>query len=233
MKKLVLFSLLIVAALTVSSCLDGQNDALYSETTIGNIVLGKFSDDYGTIYHFTEQTCSGSIDSLKRAIVACDVLSKISDTEVNARLTSFASVAVFTPKSMAIVPDEILGTDPIHLSQGWFSGDYLNIQYYISVVPTSATAHSIDLAYDEEKSTDDHLYFELRHNGSGEVFGNPEYYSTSTIVSGYASFPIRQLVSSSRKGVDVTVSWNWYKSNGDSYSTEIESLSATSVYSIE
>ena len=233
MKKSVFFSLLIVAALAVSSCLDGTKDALYSETTIGNVVLGRFVDDYGGIYHFTEQTCTGTIDSLNRVIVACDVLSKISETEVNARLTSFAPVALLTPKSKSLVPDEILGTDPIHLSQGWFSGDYLNIQYLMSIVPTSATAHTIDLAFDDEKSTKDHLYFELRHNGFGEVFGNPEYYSTSAMASGYVSFPIRQLLPSDRKDVEVTVSWNWYKSNGDSYSTDIEEYSATSVYSIE
>ena len=230
-KTITLIAVITISATMMTSCLD-ESDALYSETTMGNIESGKFVTDAGLTYTFTHQNCDGRIDTLKRAIVACDVLEKTSETTYNACLNSFAPVMVRAPRRMSAYSDEVLGTDAINLAQGWFSGGYLNAFYYISAFSGSSTVHTIDLAFNDVRSSkSDTLFFELRHNGYGEVFDNVLYGDAWVIASGYASFPIDQLIPSGKSSAPVSISWSWYRQTGDAYITEREPKTEVTIYS--
>lgn len=217
-----------VAAMFATSCID-TGHILYSETVIGDLRGGQFITDAGLTYTFTEQACEGRIDTLSRIIAVCDVLEKTSETTYNARLRDFAPVAVQSPKLKSMSSDEELGTDAINLAQGWFSSDYLNVFYNISMVPNSQTSHTIDLAFDDVRSNSDTLYFELRHNGFGEVYDNPEYTGKTSLASGYISFPISQFVTGS-KNMPVVLTWDWYVQSGESLLTEKEHHRESAVY---
>lgn len=219
-----------VTALFATSCID-NGDILYSETVIGNLRGGQFLTDAGLTYIFKEQACDGHIDTLSRIIAVCDVLEKTSETTYNARLRDFAPVAVRSPKLTSQSSDEELGTDAINLVQGWFSSDYLNVLYNIPMVPSSQTYHTIDLAFDDVRSSTDTLYFELRHNGFGEVYDNPEYTGKTALASGYISFPISQYVPGGKSEIPVVLTWDWYVQSGESLLTEKEHHRETAVYS--
>ena len=73
MKRLIIFIVAGIAALAATSC-DKDNTLRYNNFTMGNIVDGKFVSDQGNTFNVVEQTCSGRLDTLERAIILCDIL---------------------------------------------------------------------------------------------------------------------------------------------------------------
>ena len=95
----------IVASLAVVSC--HKDDTLrYNNVTMGNVVAGSFISDQGNTFNVVEQTCSGRLDTLERAIILCDILYQEEGGDYAVRLNNFQKVLTKTPVKASETTDE-------------------------------------------------------------------------------------------------------------------------------
>ena len=220
MKKIIRkFIILAAASLAAVSC--HKDDTLrYNNVTMGNVVAGSFISDQGNVFNVVEQTCPGRLDTMKRVILACDVLCETegaSDT-YDVRLTKVTSVLDKEPVLLSSITDEDAKvTDPIHIEHIWHSGGYMNMQVIIPIPEGTRNPHMINLVLDDSASNGKSYEFELRHNAFGEIWteNSTEY----ILASAYVSFPIGNVISGD--SAKVTLNWKWHKTVGSGYSLEV------------
>lgn len=223
MKKTLIIIFAALAALT--SC--KQDDTLqYNNITMGNVVNGTFTSDNGNIFNVVEKTCTENLESMTRAIIACDILRKVDGTDnvYDIRLNQAASVLTKAPvkKTVADADEEMSVNDPITMDSAWISGGYVNM-YAIVEVKTLASMqkHLVNLVLDEKESESGKYVFYLRHNSYGE---SVSHNATGISLAGnYVSFPINDLIK--EDSADITIKWKWYKSAGDGWSSETQEYS--------
>lgn len=204
--------LLILSAILTFSAVSCQDDQVlyYNNMTMGNIVNGQFISDQGNKFNVVDQTCVGKLDTMDRAIMICDVLNvtKGAENEYDIRLNQLASVLSKAPVALEDATGDIAAKDPIHISEFWYSGGYLN--FFIQVLRNPEiknSKHLINLAYN---INDDGTYtLELRHNAFGDVYEAGKNFSLG---GGYVSFPISSLINSD--SAKLIIKWNWYESTG-------------------
>ncbi len=222
---------ILAAAIAAAAFLSCEKDStiFYNETTMGNIVDGMFISDYGIGYNVVEQTCLGKLDTMKRALITCDILAGNDEGTYDIRLKEIASVLTKEPVfKSGIADDEVLGNDAIIVRYAWFSKNYLNIGFDFTFLKGSSRKHLVNLVYDDVRSMDaDTLYFTLRHNGYGEVYGKTDNFSSGR---GYASFPVGILIPEDKKEMPVRISYPWYKTEDGHYVPETEVSSTTGIY---
>lgn len=207
------------AALAAVSC--QKDDTLrYNNVTMGNVIAGTFVSDQGNTFNVVEQTCQGKLDTMKRAILACDVLKATEGAtdEYDVRLTKVTSVLEKNPLHLSGITDEDAQVkDPIHIEHIWHSGGYMNLQVIIPIPGDSSSKHLINLVYDDTASNGKSYIFELRHNGFGEVW--TENSTDYVLASGYVSFPIGKLISGD--SADITLNWRSHKTTENAWKLEI------------
>lgn len=204
----------IMAACIMAAASCQKDDTLYyNNLTMGNIVDGRFVSDQGNIFNVVEVACGGQLDTMKRAMVLCDILNVTAggkENEYDVRLNSFSSVLTKDAVALADASgEEISVTDPIHIDQMWYSGGYLNMVIKFPAKAGSKTKHLINLVY--EKEADGGYVFNLRHNAFGEVL-NEENSSSMDLAGAYVSFPISKIITENK--AKISVKWNWYESVG-------------------
>lgn len=210
------------AALLLSAATSCQKDDTlrYGNVTMGNIVDGRFVSDQGNIFNIVDQTCSGDLKELERAIISCDVLNKVNGTEneYDIRLNQMASVFTKAPvKASEIMDEDALVQNPIYVDLMWFAGGYANMYIIFMVKEGSEQAHLINLVL--EDASEGSYTFSLRHNAFGEL--PQEGADEDFVLAGtYVSFPLSGLITEER--ADITIRYNWYKSAGVGLTTEIE-----------
>ncbi len=197
-----------------------QDDTLqYNNVTMGNVVEGTFISDQGNIFNVVEQDCIGKIDTMKRAIVVCDVLRKTEGEEntYDIRLTGMSSVLAKEPVILSDITDEdIMVTDPVHIREIWYSGGYLNMYLIFPFDHTVTRPHLINLVLDDTLSSGQDYTFELRHNAFGEVWSEEE--ETLPLGGAYVSFPIGKVIPGD--SAQVTLKWKWHKEVNFGYTLE-------------
>jgi len=197
-----------------------QDDTLqYNNVTMGNVVDGTFVSDQGNIFNVVEQNCIGKIDTMKRAMVVCDVLRKSEGGEgrYDVRLNRLFSVLAKDPLTMSGITDEdALVKDPVHIKEIWYSGGYLNMYLMVPIENGSKNPHLINLVVDDSASTGTSYTMELRHNGFGEVWSEKE--ADFVLAGAYVSFPIGKVISGNT--ADVTLKWKWHKEVGNGWNLE-------------
>ena len=152
-KLIALISVFILCAGAVSCKKD--TTLQYNNLTMGNVTEGLFTSDQGNIFNVVEQdrACYGRLDTMKRAIILCDVLNKTTggqENEYDVRLTAMSPVKVkdiilddkvedITPnaKENSVESTEegtdegndqnVYREDPVTISQVWISGGYINM----------------------------------------------------------------------------------------------------------
>ena len=221
MKKIVrTFIILMAAAASLAAVSCHKDDTLrYNNVTMGNVVAGSFVSDQGNVFNVVEQTCQGKLDTMKRAIVACDVLRATEGASgtYDVRLTKFNSVLAKDPVKASEITDEKMNvTDPVHIEHIWSSGGYLNMQIIIPVSEGSKTSHMINLVYNDIESKTGSYVFELRHNGFGEVW--TEEAEDFTLASGYVSFPVGKIISGDN--ADLIINWTSHDIIGNAWILE-------------
>lgn len=207
----------IIAAciLTAVSC--QKDDTLYyNNLTMGNIVDGRIVSDQGNIFNIIENASAGQIDTMKRAMVLCDILNVTSggkENEYDVRLNSFSPVLTKNAVALADATDEeITVQNPVHIDQMWYSGGYLNMMIRFPVKPGSKVKHFINLVY--EKEAEGKYTFNLRHNAYGETL-NDKNSSSMALAGAYVSFPISKTISEDE--AELTIKWKWYESVGSGW----------------
>lgn len=209
--------ILILSAIVLFSAVSCQDDKVlyYNNMTMGNVVNGQFVSDQGNIFNVVNQTCVGKLDTMNRAIMICDVLNvtKGAENEYDIRLNQLASVLSKAPVAMEDATGDIAVKNPIHISEFWYSGGYLNFFIQVPRNPEITNAkHLINLAYN---LNDDGSYtFELRHNGFGDIY---ESGNTFSLGGGYVSFPISSIIKADN--AKFIIKWNWYESVGYGWTT--------------
>ena len=97
---------------------------------------------------------------------------------------------------------EEVGDDPIDIVEAWFScGKYLNI-VFVTLRSDGDTPHFINLKVDEDNSTAEKVYVELRHNDYDEPRLTRAY--------GIVSFDITELVPAGSNEIEVELCWKDY-----------------------
>ena len=72
-KRITIIISMAAAAFGAASC-EQDSTLRYGNFTMGNVVDGKFVSDQGNTFNVVEQLCPGKLDTMKRAIIICDVL---------------------------------------------------------------------------------------------------------------------------------------------------------------
>ena len=210
----------------------------YNNLTMGNVTEGVFTSDQGNIFNVVEQdmACYGRLDTMKRAIILCDVLNQITggqENEYDVRLTAMYPVRVkdiildgkvedITPnakensgESTEEGTDEgtdqnVYREDPVTISQVWISGGYINMYVTLPYKQSSKTIHEINLIKIETK---DGYAFRLVHNANGETMTDSTMYDFVE-GGGYFSFPISSIIT--EEEARVRFEWKWYRVLGTS-----------------
>jgi hypothetical protein len=234
MKTRIFILIAVISSLIAITSCNKDDKSLYSVSTMGNMINGQFLCDGGDIYNVVKNDCTVKLDTLSRFLGAFKVLNQTSGKtkEYDVELMDYTIPIHKAPIKFSTSSAEELVNDPINLAQGWLAGGYFNMLFGITMKYGSTTKHLINLQYNDVKSNKDTLYFQLKHNGYGEV-----YSSTSSATSqiqygeGYATFPISQLMPSGKTSVYVTVSWDWYSNEeGSISSTTVETHKSTALF---
>ena len=202
------FRKIFFAALLSMICLAAcqKDDTLrYSNVTMGNITGGVFISDQGNRFDIKEQTCPGILDTMKRVIVTCDVLTQTGESTYDIRLNGFASVFTKAPVDSTSVTDaDIFVEDPLMVHEMWCSGGYINMYIFLPVKVGSRTAHLINLVRNDKDAAPGTYEFTLKHNAFGEV---PTADGSGYTIGGtYVSFPVAGLFAEDK--ADIVIHWN-------------------------
>lgn len=199
-----IFTTIILAAMGFISC---QKDSTlhYSNITMGNIVDGVFISDQGNIFNIKEQTCEGVIDTMKRAYISCDILSKTAEKTYDIRLNGFHNVFTKSPvDSTAVTDTAVFAEDPLMVYEMWYAGGYINMYIALYLKEGSGQSHLINLVRNDEGAVPGVYEFTLRHNAFGEL---PSEGDTDFILGGaYVSFPASDLFK--EEEADIIIRWN-------------------------
>lgn len=204
-----------IIALCAVSC--QKDDTLYyNNLTMGNIVDGRFISDQGNTFNVVEQTCSGDLTTMKRAIMLCDVLNATDgkENEYDIRLTSLSSVLTKAPLSVEEAAEGDAATkNPVLIDRFWYSGGYLNMYVVVPFDSTKDVKHLINLVYSYDENGD--VVMELRHNAFSDLRDD----SNENIVLGgsYVSFPILDIIE--KDSAKIHVKFLWYEAAGSAYSS--------------
>ncbi|MCQ2146914.1 MAG: hypothetical protein MJZ16_05290 [Bacteroidales bacterium] len=191
---------------------------IYSAFSIGNFTSGVFTSDEGQTYNIVEQTCEGRLDTMKRAFIVCDILERVNGQKdaFNIRLKEIHSVLSKDVLKSDEIDEESVGSSPINLASGWVSKGYFNIIFNFTYFAESLTKHFINLVIDKEKSTDENVVLQLRHNGYDETLdkASDNDLAKVRVGTGYASFRIDDLIPEGKDKISTTVNWVWHSQMG-------------------
>ena len=228
-----------VAVSLVSSC--QKDDTLqYSNTTMGNIVDGRFMSDQGNIFNVIEQTCDGKLDTMSKAFVVCDVLNRTvagAENEYDVRVNQIAKVLDKDVVYHTETTQEMLIQDPIHVEYAWVSGGYVNLFVMFPMKSGSTTKHMINLVHEgamldvaSQEELPGTYRFTLRHNANGDKI-TPEMTLNYVLGGGYVSFPLSSYIV--EKEAKFSIEWVWHKNVGAGLSSETETRGLSTTYSAE
>ena len=204
-----------------------DNTLQYSNVTMGNFVDGEFISDQGLSFNIVEKTCSDVTDTLTRAMISCDVLSRSEDGGYNIRLTGVVEIFTKNPvDSTSVASDtEIMTENPLSIEEIWYAGGYLNMLIYIPVKENSKQAHLINLVRNDGNTQDGTYRFTFKHNAFGELITASD--SDFLLASAYVSFPIAQLFQEDEKKVQIVLNWTSNEEKEGVWSDEMKKNTIT------
>ncbi len=224
-----LFYLAAAVAASFSTSCQKDDTLQYNNTTMGNIVDGRFVSDQGNIFNIVDQKCDGRLDTMSRALVICDVLNKTSggaDNEYDVRLNHIASVLSKKVVYHTEVTEEMLVQDPVHIEYAWVAGGYINFYIVFPINEASTGRHLINLVHegfmiDEEtgEEIEGTYRFSLRHNSFGDKI-NKDKPIGYVLAGGYVSFPLSNYILGNE--TDFSIEWTWHKSLMSGLTSETE-----------
>jgi len=196
-------------ALVLAAACSRDDTLVYGDTAIGNVSGGRILTDTGLTYVVAEKTCTGSLDTLRRAIVSCDILRKVSAKEYEIRLNEIYRVLLKDPLALSKADPKIVGDDPIQVYTSWISGGYLNMSTVIAYKANSGVTHVINLVYDDSYP-DGELNLTLLHNANGETYPEQDGLAFG---KAFVSFPISDLLPEGMDKITANLSWRWHTSD--------------------
>lgn len=242
MKKLTkgLFFMIAIMAISFNTSCQKDSTIMYNNTTMGNIVDGRFISDQGNTFNVVEQTCVGRLDTLKRAFILCDVLNRTeggSDNEYDVRVNQIASVLTKEVVYSTDATEEMNVKDPIHVEYAWISGGYINLYIMFPIKEGSTGKHLINLVHEGfmlDQETGEEINgtyrFSLRHNSYGDKITDDKSLGY-VFAGGYVSFPVSSYIMSEE--ADFSIEWPWHKSLGTEFLLETETRTIKARYTAD
>lgn len=120
------------------------------------------------------------------------------------------------------VRQDSIGNDPINVSEAWFGGKYLNVEFRIPVKSGSDTKHFINLVEDDVVAHNDTVYVTLRHNAYGEAPADGDR-GSHVWSRGRVSFDLTSIVPEGKTSVPVKLIWTEYKKDSSETITREDS----------
>ena len=182
----------------------------HNNVTMGDFVDGTFISDQGLTYEIADTLCSVDTDTIKRAIIACDILRYTEESRYIVRLTDINPVFTKVPVDSTSVSDnEIFVEDALNIDEIWYSAGYLNLHIYIPIKEGSKQAHLVNLVRNDGNAVDGVYEFTFKHNAYGEIITEED---TDLVPSStYVSFPISQLFKDEEQNLQVIFRWTSYE----------------------
>lgn len=227
-------ALSVILTVGVSSCKKDTTIA-YNNVTMGNVVNGRYVSDQGNIFNIVEQNCNGKIDTMTRVYTVCDILNKTAggaENEYDVRLNYYIEPLCKSALKLSQMTEEQkkeVGSDPISITKAWFSGGYLNLEFYCEFKSGSKVSHFINLVQNDVVTKDGFYVLKLHHNSYGDS-SNHEDATGLRLGYGYASFPISSILPAGTEEADIELKWDWYIDNQPGYSPELKESSIKGKY---
>jgi len=205
-----------------------------SDVTRSNILdAGKFLDgntfvaDNGTRYCLTSEVDITKIDLAQRYVVYYDLLSTKTSSGYDYNITMKEIITI--DKERPAVESSTIASDTIYNPakpiSGFYSGQYLNMNVGYFRMKNSNVAHSIELVYDENRSTPTSLVFIFKHKAFGDIPGTEEDEENVESVTKLMSFYIGDILSkyaSTTSSYTITYHYYWY--SNDAFTGEVEEM---------
>lgn len=139
-------------------------------------------NDQGSMMLYPQPPVKAQVYDGQRALLQYYV--KSTNPDSNHNITALSLVPVRHDTIISAIPDTIAAypNDPLKLTAGWRTGDFLNMQFSIEY---NSIPHRLDIFYHPEQTSSDTINVILRHDNNGDIMG---YWTTA-----YASFYIPQL----------------------------------------
>ena len=208
-----------------------QDDTLqYNNVTMGNVVDGTFISDQGNIFNVVEQNFEFRLDTMKRALVVCDVLSRTEGTEneYDVRLKDASPVLIKELLTAStITAEDALVKDPVHIKEIWYSGGYLNMYITFPIKHGSQSPHLINLVTDDSKTSGNSYSLELRHNGFGEIWSEKD--DDLILAGAYVSFQLSEIITD--QSAELTLQWKQHVIDEMGWRAEVTDKSHKLTYS--
>ena len=208
-KRITIIISMAAAAFGAASC-EQDSTLRYGNFTMGNVVDGKFVSDQGNTFNVVEQLCPGKLDTMKRAIIICDVLKAAEgkNDEYDVRLRQMAKVLDKTPVAAADATEgDIAVCDPVHIAQVWISGGYINMEIHFETKVNSKKQHLINLVFNgktvKEEGKTPAYSFTLRHNAFEDTLTENNKEDVFVVGAGYVSFPIMGIMEEEQAVIDL------------------------------
>ena len=197
-----------------------DNTLHYSNVTMGDFVDGDFISDQGLTFNIVEKTCSESIDTLKRAMISCDILSRSENGGYDVRLTGVDAIFTKSPVDSTSVMNntEIMMENPLNIREMWYSAGYLNLLLYIPIKEKSSKPHLINLVRNNEAADEGVYKFTFKHNAFEEIITADD--NEFIIASTYVSFPVVQLFKKNEQKVQIILNWTSNEEKDGNWSHE-------------
>ena len=105
-----------------------------------------------------------------------------------------------------------IGNDPINVTDAWFSGKYLNVEFEVPVKPNSSVQHFINLVHDDIELHGDSVYVYLRHNAYEDALDFESGHATGDFhwAFGCVSFDVSSILPDGQSSVPVKFMWTGF-----------------------
>lgn len=224
---------LCLTAISLTSCL-GESEYLYSSLEMVNVLSSdRFKTDEGVIFNVVENSAASMPVDIKRMMISCDVIRNSSgkDGEYDIRLREFAEAKVSDPVLLGEADVEKVGNDVVQVSQGWMTKGYFNALLKVITLKDSEQEHTIDLVFNEQRSHQDTLFFQIRHNAFGDSLEEEDNHDKAfNVAGGYFSFPVEQYIPAGTSSIVIHLDWEWYKTYDSLFTLDREACQGNITY---
>ena len=213
---------ILAAALCLTACFDDtQEEILYYNLYGFGDVSGSriFLRGDDITLNVTQDQTDGAWQQEKRIFLQCDVLRETAANTYDICLKQTRPVIEkdVLVKSQSSV--DIYGNDAVSFDQDWGIDPgtrTINMACRFTSLQKSTTQHTLNLVFDDIRSSTDTLFFELRHQGFGESYENTDHEATEfQVVGQYLTFDFSDTIPADAKSsIIVSVEWDWLVTNG-------------------
>lgn len=214
--------LILAAAFCLTACFeDDREEILFSNYYgFGDVSGSRITMRRdGITLNVTEDKSDGAWQREKRIFLRCDVLRETAPDTYDIRMIDSAPVIERDALVKSQSSEEVYGNDAVSFDQDWgFDAQTvtINMACRYTSLQKSDKQHTLNLVFDDLRSSTDTLFFELRHQGFGESYENTDYEATDFQVNGsYLTFDFSGVMPAGvGKSIIVSIEWDWLVTNG-------------------